>query len=92
MTKIKEERKLDENQIVFIDRAVKKFSPEKIEDLEKDLNSFFDDQIKEHQELGESVFGVKKKDPDPKKGTGGGSGDEDHPSDSMEDMSLDDEE
>ena len=90
--KIKEERKLDENQIVFIDRAVKKFSStEKIEDLEKDLNSFFDEQIKEYREIGEEVFGVKKKDPDPKKGNGDGSGGEEQLSDSMEDMSLDEE-
>ncbi len=88
VTKIKEERKLDENQTVFIDRAIKKFSaPEKLDDLEKDLNSFFDDQIKEHQELGESVYGVPKKDkePDPKK-TGNG-GDE-QISEGMEEISL----
>jgi hypothetical protein len=84
VTKIKEERKLDEGQESFIDRSIKKFSPEKIEDLEKDLNSFFDDQIKEHKELGESVYGVKEKDPDPK---GGGKGDEET-SPSMSEMSL----
>lgn len=65
---IKEERKLDESQESFIDRTLSRFSPgEKSEDLEKDLNSFFDGQIKEHKELGEAVYGVKEKDPDPKK-------------------------
>jgi len=90
VTKIKEERKLDENQTVFIDRVIKKFSAsEKLEDLEKDLNSFFDEQIKEHQELGESVYGVpkKEKDPDPKK-DGNGGGDEQR-SEGMDEMSLD---
>lgn len=91
--KIKKERELSENQAVFIDRAVKKFSTsEKLEDLEKDLNTFFDDQIKEHQELGEAVYGVAKKDPDPKKGDGDGNGDKggenQQTSEGMDEMSM----
>lgn len=70
VTKIKEERKLDDKQNAFIDRTISKFSPEKLDDLEKGLNSFFDDQIKEFKELSESVFGEKK--PDPKSGNGQG--------------------
>lgn len=88
---IKKERKLDENQTIFIDRAIKTFStPEKLEDLEKDLNSFFDTQIKEHQELGEAVYGVEKKekDPDPNKNKGGGGTGDEQTSEGMEEMSL----
>ncbi len=88
---IKKERKLDDNQTVFIDRAIKRFStPEKLEDLEKDLNSFFDAQIKEHQELGEAVYGVEKKekDPDPDKNKGGGGTGDDQTSEGMDEMSL----
>ena len=94
---IKKERKLDDNQTIFIDRAIKKFStPEKLDDLEKDLNSFFDAQIKEHLELGEAVYGVpkaKEKDPDPNKnkGGGGGNGGDEPTSEGMADMSLGDE-
>lgn len=86
VTTIKEERKLDESQESFIDRTLSRFSPgEKSEDLEKDLNSFFDGQIKEHKELGEAVYGVKEKDPDPeKKGDKGN----DKLSPQMEEMAL----
>jgi len=87
--KIKKERKLDELQNVFIERSLKKFTPgEKPEDLEKDLNSFFDEQIKEHQELGESVYGVPKKDKDPDPKKDGNGGDEQR-SEGMDEMSLD---
>ncbi len=86
VTKIKEERKLDKSQAAFIDLKVKGWTPEKLEDVEKELNTFTDKAIVEHQKLGTAVYGLpEKKEP----GTGGGETNDPDPSEpEIEEMAL----
>lgn len=46
-----ESRKLDEKEVKFIQRNLSKFNPEKIDDLEKELDTFMDTQIEEFNSL-----------------------------------------
>lgn len=75
-TKQKEERKLDERQVKFIEPRLEKFVPEKPEDLEKEFNKYLDALVDDYKKNAE-IFGVaiedKTKD-EKSKGKSGGTG------------------
>jgi len=55
----KTERKLDEKQSKFIQNRLGGFTPQKVEDLEKELNAHLDSELKEYKTMSEEVFGIK---------------------------------
>lgn len=65
--KIKDERDLSEKQTKFIEPKLKDFEPEKIEDMEKELNSHVDDLIDELKTISKDVFGEESEDEEDKK-------------------------
>ena len=72
----KTERKLDEKQVKYIQKRLGGFTPQKVEDLEKEFNTFLDDQIKDFKADAE-VFGIEvKAPPDPNRVGNGGTGPE----------------
>ena len=72
----KTERKLDEKQVEYIQNRLGGFTPQKVEDLEKEFNTFLDDQIKSFK-ADAKVFGIEvKTPPDPSKVGNGGTGPE----------------
>ena len=72
----KTERKLDEKQVEYIQNRLGGFTPQKVEDLEKEFNTFLDDQIKSFK-ADAKVFGIEvKTPPDPNKVGNGGTGPE----------------
>ena len=63
----KTERKLDEKQVKFIQNRLGGFTPQKVEDVEKELNAHLDSELKEYETMAKDVFGIeieKKKDDD----------------------------
>lgn len=68
VAKIKE-RKLDKQQSKFIETKQKDFSPEDIENLDKEVDKFMDNAVEEYKETAK-IFGVKteeknEKEPEP---------------------------
>lgn len=53
--KQKTERKLDERQVKFLQIRLPKFAPAKVEDLEKEFNSFLDDGIDEYGKIAKEL-------------------------------------
>ena len=73
----KTERKLDERQSKFIQNRLGGFTPQKVEDLEKELNGYLDAELKEYATYAKDVFGIEvKTTPDPNKVGNGGTGPE----------------
>lgn len=63
---ITEARKLDEKEVKFINRKLSGFTPEKVEDLDKELNTFVDTQLDDFKEYAKDM-GIEL----PKKDDGG---------------------
>jgi hypothetical protein len=59
--KQKDERRLDEKQVKFVQSRLAKFTPTKVEDLEKELNAHLDAEIDEYKRIAKDVFGVEEK-------------------------------
>jgi len=93
-TKQKEERKLDERQVKFIEPRLVKFVPQKPEELEKELNTYLDGLIDDYKKNAE-IFGVEieggDQDDKGKKKTGGTEPDEKGKSGGPENKYLDPE-
>lgn len=70
--KQKEERKLDDRQSKWLEKRLAKFSPEKIEDIEKEFNSYLDTEIDEYKTIAKEVFGIEDGDGEDKKEKKGG--------------------
>lgn len=70
--KQKEARKLDERQAKFVQKRIDKFSPQKIEDLDKEFNAYLDAELDEYDVVAKEIFGVTGEKPtnDPPKPTG----------------------
>lgn len=51
-------RKLDDKQEKFIRARLERFVPEKVEDLEKEFNTFLDAEIDEYERIAKDVFGI----------------------------------
>jgi len=85
----KEKRKLDEEQMKFINRNVSKFKPEDAEKAEDEFNKFLDDQVDELSGIKKDVFDIEP-DKDKKKAGGGEPKDKKGGEDIIEDMSLED--
>jgi hypothetical protein len=49
--KITEARKLDEKEVKFINRKLSGFVPEKVEDLDKELDTFVDSQLEDFKAI-----------------------------------------
>ena len=75
-TKQKDERKLDEKQVKFVQSRLAKFTPTKVEDLEKEFNAHMDAEIDEYKRIAKDVFGVEDKPADGGKADGGTGPDE----------------
>lgn len=58
--KKKEERKLDERQTKFLEAKMKKFVPQKAEEVEKELDAYLDSQIDEFKTVAKDVFGIEE--------------------------------
>jgi len=69
--KMKKDRDLSEKQIKYIEPKLTKFEPEKIEDMEKELDKHVDDLIDEFKTISKDVFGeeIKEEDKDKKGGS-----------------------
>jgi len=76
-TKVKE-RKLDDKQAKFVKAKQEGFTPEKVEDLEKEVDKFLDDTLEDYKKTAK-IFGEKEPEGDKKGGgePGEGSGDSD---------------
>ncbi len=73
-SKVKE-RKLDKKQVAYIELKQKEFAPEDPEKVDKEVDTFMDDTLKEYKTTAE-IFGhkTKEKDDEPKGGGEPGSG------------------
>ena len=67
----KTERKLDEKQVKFIQNRLGGFTPQKVEDVEKEFNTHLDDELKEYETMAKDVFGIEIKEKPPDGGNGG---------------------
>lgn len=72
--KQKGERKLDEKQVKFVQSRLPKFTPTKVEDLEKEFNLHLDAEIDEYKRIAKDVFGVEEKAADDRTKVDGGTG------------------
>lgn len=63
------ERKLNDKQIKFITKKQEAFSPEKIDELEKEVDAFMDSTLEEYKATAE-IFGHKTEKQDEPKGGG----------------------
>ncbi len=52
------ERKLDKQQVKFVESKQKDFSPEDLESLDKEVDKFLDNKVEEYKEAAK-IFGVK---------------------------------
>lgn len=52
-------RQLNERQAKFVEKQISKFTPAKIEDLEKEFGSFMDAKIDEERVLAKDVYGIE---------------------------------
>lgn len=55
--KMKTDRKLSEKQVKYIEPKLAKFEPEKVEDMEKELEKHVDDLVDEFKVISKDVFG-----------------------------------
>ena len=67
----KTERKLDEKQVKFIQNRLGGFTPQKVEDLEKELNGHLDAELKEYATYAKDVFGIEVEGKPSEGGNGG---------------------
>lgn len=68
--KLKTDRKLDEKTAKFVEKKLPNFQPKELEKIEKEFETFADDQIKEYADIASEVFGQKtEKKEEPKKGS-----------------------
>ena len=65
--KQKATRKLTEQQAKFVQARLKRFEPQKVEDVEKEFNTYLDAEIDECGRLAKDVFGIEDKTVDGKK-------------------------
>lgn len=86
----KEKRKLDEEQMKFINRNLSKFEPKEHDKAEAEFNQFLDDQVDDFAGIQKDVFGKEPDvDKDKKKAGGGEPKDKTtEASQEVEDMSL----
>jgi len=87
--KQKTERKLDEKQVKFIQNRLGGFTPQKVEDVEKEFNAHLDTELKEYETMAKDVFGIEIKKEDPPLGGDGGTGPEGDKSGETENKYLD---
>jgi hypothetical protein len=66
--KIKSERKLDERQVKYIQPALDRFEPKEIANIEKELDAYVDEHVKEYSRVAKDVFGLSETKPDKKGG------------------------
>jgi hypothetical protein len=66
--KIKSERKLDERQVKYIQPALDRFEPKEIANIEKELDAYVDEHVKEYSRVAKDVFGLGETKPDKKGG------------------------
>jgi len=66
--KIKLERKLDERQVKYIQPALDRFEPKEIANIEKELDAYVDEHVKEYSRVAKDVFGLSETKPDKKGG------------------------
>jgi len=67
----KTERTLDEKQVKYVQTRLGDFTPQKPEDLEKELNAHLDNLLKDYRDLAKNVFGIESEGDPPKKVNGG---------------------
>lgn len=72
--KQKAERTLDERQGKWLQNRLAKFTPEKIEELDKEFNAYLDAEVDEYKRMAKDVFGIDTEaEAVSKKGKSGGS-------------------
>lgn len=86
----KEERKLDDEQLKFIDRNLSRFKPEDAEKAEDEFGKFLDNQIDELSGIKKDVFGDDSDGGEKKKAPGAETKREKAGEDVIDDMSLND--